>query len=402
MKKKNYVKNRFEIMGIFTNKIIVLIIFIVFPFMADAKQNPNEKKEECVQLKYRTKYEKVLKASEDLDRWSYLAFPSVLQIDPSTVLISYKRGEAHSGDPGAKLEIMKYDVIKEMELDTKIIGDIDGLIFQMGEWVKFPNGDIVNYVDMQKIVPTPNYRNNHRIGIYYSRSQDNGENFESMKKMEPVNGIEYGYVFEDITVGSQVYMLVMTFPELLGKIGQKGWKYGKVHVIKSKDNGKTWEFVRNLSSEFGEIDINESSFIKYGEGFIVTTRGYDGQQLIFQTDNKFAVVKQVNLTESYDCVQSIIGRPRLFQKDEAMYLLGRDYTNTHSLNLYKFDPKTLCLETYVTLDQRPGDAYYAEGFFTKKNGKTFFNVITYVKSVSNSPDIVRLEFPWEEINGIKR
>jgi len=402
MKKKNYVKNRFEIMEIFTNKIIVLIIFIVFPFMADAKQNPNEKKEECVQLKYRTKYEKVLKASEDLDRWSYLAFPSVLQIDPSTILISYKRGEAHGGDPGAKLEIMRYDVIKEKVLDTKVIGDIDGLIFQMGEWVKFPNGDIVNYVDMQKIVPTSNYRKNHRIGVYYSRSKDNGKNFGPMQKMEPVNGIEYGYVFEDIVVGSQVYMLVMTFPELQGKIGEEGWKYGEVHVIKSNDNGKSWEFVRNLSIEFGDIDINESSFIKYGEGFIVTTRGYDGQQCVFQTDNKFKLVKQVNLTENYDCVQSIIGRPRLFLKNGAMYLLGRDYTNPYSLNLYKIDPKTLHLETYVTLDQRPGDAYYAEVFFTKKNGKTFFNTITYVKSVSNLPDIVRLEFPWEEIDGIKR
>jgi len=402
MKKKCCVHSHHTMIKIIINNIVMSIILIILPNTLTAMENLSEKDKECIQLKYRTKYEKVLKASEDLDRWSYLAFPSVLQINPSTVLISYKRGEAHGGDPGAKLEIMKYDVIKEKELETKIIGDIDGLIFQMGEWVKFPNGDIVNYVDMQKIVPTPNYRNNHRIGIYYSRSQDNGESFEVMKKMGPVNGIEYGYVFEDIIVGSQVYMLVMTFPELLGKIGKEGWKYGEVHVIKSNNNGKSWEFVRNLSFEFGEIDINESSFTKYGDGFIVTTRGYDGQQWIFHTDNNFKLVKQVNLTENYNCVQSIIGRPRLFLKDGAMYLLGRDYTNPYSLNLYKIDPKTLHLETYVTLDQRPGDAYYAEVFFTKKNGKTFFNTITYVKSVSDLPDIVRLEFPWEEINGIKK
>lgn len=394
--------NYLKVMNTFANKTAVLVFFIAFSCMANAKQNPNENKEGCIQLKYRTKCEKVLKASEDLEQWSYLAFPSVLQIAPSTVLISYKRGKAHGGDSGAKLEVIKYDVIKEKELYTKIIGDIDGLIFQMGEWVKFPNGDIVNYVDVQKIVPTSNYRNNHRTGVYYSRSLDNGESFEPMKKMEPVNGIEYGYVFEDITVGSHVYMLVMTFPELLGKIGEEGWKYGKVHVIKSGDNGKSWEFVRDLSMEFGGIDINESSFVKYGEGFIVTTRGYDGQQRVFQTDNNFKLVKQVNLTEDHDCVQSIIGRPRLFLKDGAIYLLGRDYTDPYSLNLYKIDPETLHAETYVTLDQRPGDAYYAEVFFTEKSGKTFFNTVTYVKSVSELPDIVKLEFPWEEINGIKK
>ncbi|MGI6573867.1 MAG: hypothetical protein ACOX19_10810 [Fermentimonas sp.] len=378
-----------------------LNIFISYSHPVSIKQD-SIKNEKCIQLKYRTKCEKVLKASEDLEQWPYLAFPSVLQIDPSTILISYKRGEAHGGDPGAKLEVMKYDVIKEKELYTRIVGDIYGLIFQMGEWVKFPNGDIVNYVDVQKIVPTPNYRKNHRTGVYYSRSLDNGENFEPMKKMEPVNGIEYGYVFEDITVGSHVYMLVMTFPELLGKIGEEGWKYGKVHVIKSGDNGNSWEFVRDLSMEFGGIDINESSFVKYGEGFIVTTRGYDGQQRVFQTDNNFKLVKQVNLTEDHDCVQGVIGRPRLFLKDGTIYLLGRDYTDPYSLNLYKIDPETLHPETYVTLDQRPGDAYYAEFFFTEKSGKTFFNTVTYVKSVSELPDIVRLEFPWEEINGIKR
>lgn len=268
--------------------IILLILLVVFPGTVSAMHHSNKKKGECVRLKYKTKYEKVLRASEDLNQWSYLAFPSVLHITPSTILISYKPGQAHGGDPGAKLEIMRYDIINEKEIETRIIGDIDELIFQMGEWVKFPNGDIVNYVDVQKIVPTPGYRKNHRTGIYYSRSQDGGKTFGAMRKMQSVNGIEYGYAFEDIIVGPQVY------------------------------------------------------------------------------------------------------------------LLGRDYTTPFSLNLYKFDPETLQLHTYAVLDQRPGDAYYAEIFFTEKNGETFFNTITYVKSVSNSPDIVRLEFLWKEINGIAR
>ncbi|WP_372934997.1 sialidase family protein [Mariniphaga sediminis] len=395
------IKNNQKLFKCFTNKNMLMFFVMLFLYGTTiAGEETKEKEKKCRQLHYRAKYEKVLRASVDLDQWSYLAFPSVLQIDPSTVLISYKRGEAHGGDPGAKLEMMRYDALNEKEIETKIIGEIDELIFQMGEWVKFPNGDIANYVDMQKIVPTPNYRSNHRIGIYFNRSTDGGKSFSPMQKMDTIDGIEYGYVFEDVIVGSQVYMLVMTFPELVGKIGEEGWKRGKVHVIKSGDNGASWKFVRDLSKEFGDIDINESSFLRYGDGFIVTTRGYDGQQRLHLTNDNFEVIEQVNLTEKYSCIQSIIGRPRLFERDGAIYLLGRDYTEPFSLNLYKVDPKLLHVQSYIVLDSRPGDAYYAEVFFIEKKGKTYFNTITYVKSVSSLPDIVRLEFPWDEISGI--
>ncbi len=385
----------------FVNKIMLMfVVMLVLCTTTNAGEGITEEEKECKQIHYRTKYEKVLRASMDLDQWSYLAFPSVLQIDSSTVLISYKRGETHGGDPGAKLEMMRYDALAEKIIETRIIGDIEGLIFQMGEWVKFPNGDIGNYVDVQKIVPTTDYRKNHRTGIYFCRSEDGGINFSSMQKMDAVDGVEYGYAFEDVIVGSKVYMLVMTFPELAGKIGEEGWKYGKVHVIMSGDNGKSWKFVRDLSKEFGNIDINESSFIQYGNGFIVTTRGYDGQERLHLTNDKFEVIQQVNLTEKYSCIQRLIGRPRLFTRDGATYLLGRDYTDPLRLSLYKFDPETLCIESFVVLDQRPGDSYYAEVFFIEKQGKTYFNTITYVMSVSTLPDIVRLEFPWDEISGI--
>lgn len=375
-------------------------MFFLFSTTNAGEQSKEEEKE-CKQLHYRTKYEKVLRASVDLDQWSYLAFPSVLQIDPSTVLISYKRGESHGGDPGAKLEMMRYDALAEKIIETRIIGDIEDLIFQMGEWVKFPNGDIGNYVDVQKIVPTPEYRKNHRTGIYFCRSEDGGTNFSPMQKMDAVDGIEYGYVFEDVIVGSQVYMLVMTFPELVGKIGEEGWKYGKVHVIMSGDNGASWKFVRDLSKEFGDIDINESSFVQIGDRYLVTTRGYDGQQRLHLVTKEFKIIKQVSLTEEYSCVKAQIGRPRLFMKDGAVYLLGRNYTEPRSLALYKVVPETLELQTHVVLDQRPGDAYYAEVFFIEKSGKTYFNTITYTnQAISGKPDILRLEFLWEEINGI--
>lgn len=380
--------------------IIMLLAMSMFMGTMSATEKPTKENKECVQLRYRTKYTQVLRASMDLEQWSYLAFPSVLQVNPSTILISYKRGEAHWGDTGAKLELMRYDVRTENVVETKIIGDIEELIFQMGEWVKFPNGDIANYVDMQKMVPNSDYRKNQRTGIYYTRSRDGGNSFSPMQKMGPVDEVEYGYVLEDVIVGSKAYLLVMTFPELVGKIGEKGWKHGKVHVIMSDDNGETWSHIRNLSEEFGDIDINESSFIRFEDGFLVTTRGYDGQQRLHLMNKEFKVIKQVNLTKEYSCVTGYIGRPRLFKQDGAVYLLGRNQTETISLALYKVDPETLQLQTHVVLDQRPGDGYYAESFFIEKNGKTFFNIITYAEVISNKPDIVRFEFLWEEINGI--
>lgn len=380
-----------------TIKIIVLFVLIgTLSFVEDMKAQNKD----CTQLQYRYKYEEVLRASKDLEQWAYLAFPSLLRVDSTTVLISYKRGKTHGGDPGAQLELMRYDIQTEDVVETMIIGEKEDLVFQMGEWVKFPNGDIANYVDVQKHVPTPNYRNYYRTGIYYTRSRDGGKSFSPMQKMGPVDGIEYGYAFEDVIVGSRVYMLVMTFPELVGKIGEDGWKYGKVHVIMSDDNGETWKRIRNLSEEFGNIDINESSFERIGDQFLVTTRGYDGQERMHLTNDEFKLIKQVNLTEEYTCVNKVIGRPRLFERDGAIYLLGRDYTEPYSLILYKVEPEKLQLQTYAVLDQRPEDAYYAEAFFVEKNGKTFFDVITYVKAISSLPDIVRLEFLWDDINGI--
>ena len=360
---------------------------------------PAAVKEEPARLQYSSKRREVLRASKDLHQRPYLAFPSVLRADPSTVLISYKRGRAHGGDPGARLEMMRYDVPSGRVVETKTIGGRDDLIFQMGEWVKFPNGDIANYVDVQKIVPSPNYRNNHRTGIYFARSRDGGKSFSPMRKMGPVDGVEYGYAFDDVTVGARVFMLVMTFPELVGKIGEEGWQYGKVHVIASDDNGETWSHVHNLSEEFGSIDINESSLVRLGDRFLVTTRGYHGAQRLHLTTADFKLIKQVNLTETYSCVKGVIGRPRLFARDAAVYLHGRNYMNPMSLALYKVDPGTLQLQTYVVLDQGPGDGYYAEPFFVEIDGKTVFNTVTYKRAASGKPDILRLAFPWEEISG---
>src|SRR5690554_5307059 len=107
----------------FINRNMLMFVVVLFLYgTTHAGEEAKMEEKECKQLHYRTKCEKVLKASIDIDKWSYLGFPSVLQVDSTTILISYKRGEAHGGDPGAKLEMMRYDVKSEKIIETKIIG----------------------------------------------------------------------------------------------------------------------------------------------------------------------------------------------------------------------------------------------------------------------------------------
>ncbi|HRE84409.1 MAG TPA: hypothetical protein PLN52_25430, partial [Opitutaceae bacterium] len=101
---------------------------------------------------------------------------------------------------------------------------------------------------------------------------------------------------------------------------------GQVSVLRSDDSGRNWSLVRNLSREFGDLPINESSFVRYADGFLVITRGYDNRARLHSTDNDFRVRQQLDLTETYGFIESYVGRPRLFMRDGAFYLIGRNWT----------------------------------------------------------------------------
>lgn len=329
----------------------------------------------------------------------YLAFPAVLDLG-GEVLVSYKRGQSHAADPGAALEMLRLDGASGKVTARTVIAQMDGAIMQMGEWARFPNGDIANYIDAQKMGQPS------RIGLRVVRSSDGGRTFGPVERVGAVDGVEYGYAFEAITHEQTTWMLVMTFTNLTGGAFSPPLPRvaGSVDVIRSDDSGKTWHFVRSITRELGNAPINESSFARWGDGFLVAARGYDSKQWLMRTDGAFRMKQKANITGGENTfITSHVGRPRLFLRDGGWYLLGRNVTAPKTpmrLSLFRFDPDTLKVTRHRVLDNDEGkkvaDGYYAMPYWRERDGKTFFSVVTY-KRGDGPTQIIRLEFDWQEV-----
>lgn len=329
----------------------------------------------------------------------YLAFPALLDLD-SEVLVSFKRGKSHAADPGAVLDLLSIDGRTGKVTPRRRIAEVAGEIMQMGEWARFPDGSIANYIDAQrKGQPS-------RTGLLAIRSTDKGKTFGPPERVGVVDGVEYGYMFEAVTRGPTTWMLAMTFTNLVGGVYPKVLSRGvagSVDVIQSDDNGKNWRFVKSLTRELGHASINESSFAPYGDGFIVAVRGYGAQQWLLRTDASFNVTHKKDIAKEESFRTPLLGRPRVFMRDGRWYLLTRNVTAPKTpmrLSLFRFDPETLKATRHVLLDNAEGekvaDAYYAVPYWREENGKTRFHVVTY-KRDTGTPKIIRLSFDWEEV-----
>lgn len=328
----------------------------------------------------------------------YLAFPTLIELGDE-VLVSYKRGKSHAADVGATQELMRLEKATGKVLSTGTLAEVKGEIMQMGEWVRFANGDVANYIDAQEA------QGSLRTGLAVVRSNNGGTTFGPVRRVGVIDGVEYGYAFDSITRGPTTWMLVMTFANLTG--GKLVFKTksqpGSVDVIRSDDIGVTWRFVRSITAELGHAPINESAFMPHGDGFIVTARGYDNRQWLLRTDAAFKVLQMVDLNAAHQVITSHIGRPRLFQRDGSCYLLGRNWAapGLMQLALFQFDPQTLDITRHVVLDNadklRLADGYYAQPYWTEKDGRTRFHVITYKRGSEKNASIVKLEMDWAAV-----
>ena len=325
----------------------------------------------------------------------YLGFPALLPIGNNEVLLSYKRGYAHAKDPGTGLEIIRFDLEENHRVGDRIRMGMFDRVMQMGEWIRFPNGVLGTFIDAQLIDDD----NHHiRIGLLYSLSYNNGKTLSPLQPLGVVDGVEYGYLFDTVTIGKRVYALIMTFEYLAG--GRRS-----VDAIYTDDNGENWHFIRNLSQEFGNIPINESGLIPYDDGFIVVTRGYDSRARLHRVDRDFNLIRQTDLTEITPTIASYVGRPRLFTMGGKHFLIGRNRRSSEpgtrmELGLMRFDPESLTVEKQFVLDnmqQDPvTDGYYPFPILVESGERTLLNIFDYRAKDGNSPDIIRLQFDSAE------
>jgi len=362
--------------------------------------------------------ERILVPSLPSMKDNYLCFPAVLDLDRE-LLVSFKRGSRHGGDAEAVLDMVRIDGNHRSLGGWRTIATLNDQIMQMGEWVRFPNGEVANYIDAQEV--DANGRN-QRIGMRFVRSKDGGRTFGPVERVGVVDGVEYGYPFSFIVEGKTTWALVMSFTNLQGGYTAHPPRphAGQVAVIRSEDNGRSWRFVRDLTREFGSVPINESFFLRHRAGFLVVTRGYDNRARLHLTDGAFAVMKQRDLTETHDFIASYVGRPRLFVRDGQVYLIGRNWTQSTEATtgplggdgvptfpaamkmcLFRLNPDDLTVSSYAILDNMEQanvtDAYYPAPYFRNVNGHTRLFVVDYKALNRQPPQIVEFEYLWDEV-----
>ena len=365
-------------------------------------------------------YEQTLVAAEDMDGGKYLAFPVTLRLSDTELLVGYKRGFSHAFDREADFDLLWIDPVAQRVRRQLPALHRDNVILQNGEFVRFGNGDISCYIDVQKPGRDPDSNEATRLGLVEFRSVDGGKTFRDLGPVGLIDGVEYGYAFEAITEEDTTWMLAMTFANLPGGRASvpSRPKAGAVVVLRTDNHGKTWRMAKALTQAF-QAPLNESSFMRYKDGFIFVCRPYADAQPVLVTDGDFNVRRRIDLVREHDFVAKGIGRPRVFSRDGRFYILGRntfkpragapkplvgagsDGVERARLGLLRFDPETLAVDKHVILDnaenQRVVSAYYATPYWQTRKGRSYLNVVTYKQMFGRMPEIVRFEYEWDEV-----
>lgn len=332
----------------------------------------------------------------------YTAFPVSLRVSADEVWIVYKAGKTHATDAGAALEVVRHSLASgKTELIQRMPAPPPKL-YQMGEITRLPDGTIAIYVDVQSVGWDGRH---YRSGAEVFRWNAARKAFDAPTAFELVDGVRYGYPFDFIHEGKTTWQLIMKFGYMQGS------RWG-VDALRSDDAGRSWKMVRDLTAEFGGILANESGFVRQGDGFLVTTRGYDRIERLHRTDGQFRVQQQLELTGKTPFIHGYVGRPRLFVRDGHGYLLGRNWTRPApatkggsagpmQLCLIRFDLTTLVPDACVILDnaenKNVSDGYYAVPEFSGEGAETRLHVITYRGLGGEPPAILRLDYRWSDV-----
>lgn len=334
--------------------------------------------------------------------YRYAAFPVSLRVSADEVWVVYKAGKTHATDAGAALEVVRHSLASgKTELIQRMAAPAPKL-YQMGEITRLPDGTIAIYVDVQSVGWDGRH---YRAGAEVFRWNAARKAFDAPTAFDLVDGVRYGYPFDFIHEGKTTWQLIMKFGYM------QGGRWG-VDALRSEDSGRSWNFVRDLTTEFGGILANESGFMRHGDGFIVTTRGYDRIARLHRTDGQFRVRRQIDLSGKIPFVNGIVGRPRVFVRDGHGYLLGRNWTKPPpatkgaaggpmQLCLIRFDVTTLVPDACVILDnadnKNVSDGYYAVAEFSGEGADTRLHVITYKGTGGQPPAILRLDYRWSDV-----
>jgi hypothetical protein len=338
----------------------------------------------------------VLRAADQPEQFRYLAFPSVIQVAPDEVWLAAKAGARHATDPGAALEIVRHRLSTAATQRLQRLAPPPPKLYQMGELARFPDGSTGVYIDVQEV----GHDNRHyRVGAEYYRFDPGSQRFVGPEPFPIVSGITYGYPFDFFSERGTTWQLSMTF-------GYQPGRRWSVDALRSDNSGRSWQFVRNLTAEFGDLKLNESALVRHGDGFIVATRGYDSKQRLHRTDGEFRERQAATITGAYPFINSHIGRPRVWIREGHGYLLGRNRTTTVAsapmqLALIRFNPDTLAVTGCAILDnaenERVTDGYYAVPIYSEHAGTTVLHVFTY-KGVNGQPcDLLRLDYNWNDV-----
>lgn len=329
----------------------------------------------------------------------YSAFPSVKKISDEKAIIIFHRGVKHAYSHGV-LDCIVYNPTTEEVIEQKVIYDpgVKEYNAQNADLMILPNGDLYITLNVQ--------HSNNAADPYESlvfRSTDEGETWVMEQQPTDQFGHHFSVVHDYAIVGNDVYMLAAKDPQL-----NNDDSLDYMCLVKSSDNCKTWTYVNSLTKEL-KYAFNEST-IEYYDGKLVFVGRGDKRVTKAALLNLDGTADKIrNIGVDFDCIGHN-GKAEIILKDGEYYLILRnmlpDVGNAMELPLYRLDPATLSLETYVELQPKNtgtngGDGFYAEAFFHEKGGETYFNVITYTRAYTNTssgvPSIVRFEYKWDEI-----